>query len=733
VARIHELIRQVDAQSPDLARELAREIDVLSERRAFGLNFERHTPEEVELPGRPVRRGDKVHVLPSRGETPKAANKVMWVVEAIDRATETATIGRVDAKGTLETRDVALADLVVVAEFRDPIHPGLVSTGKIERGGDKPYHSVINGENFHALQTLLFTHRGKVDVIYIDPPYNTGARDWKYNNDYVESDDQYRHSKWLAFIERRLVLAKDMLNPEDSVLVVTIDEHEVAHLGVLLEQVFPEADITLVTIVMMPKGVTRPGTRRFSRVEEYAYFCFFGNAGLSAWDDDLLTLGADDLEKEAAAADASARRRPRWKGLLRSGTNARRRDRRFLFYPVLIDVERGAVLSAGEPLLPVEKNGSLEWPEPNFETKVDGLTPVWPVRKDGTLGNWGISAPTLRAMAAKGYVKLGGYDEKRNTWGISYLSKEPQEQITAGILEVAAYDEQRNVVDAVYAEADSPARRVKRVWHRSSHDAGSGGTDLITAFLGGRAFPFAKSIYAVRDTLGILLADKPDAVIADFFAGSGTTMHATMLLNAQDGRGRQCILVTNNEVEAERTKELNAEGHYRGNSEFEREGIFEAVTVPRVKAAISGKTPEGNPIEGYYKVAGEFPMADGFAENVEFFTLTYEEPLRVALRLDFPKVAPLLWLRAGSAGRRIETLDAGWDVADTYGVLADLDKSEEFVSAIADAPDVRVAFVITDEDRLFEAVVRDLPDHVEPVRMYDAYLRNFELESRVPW
>ena len=111
----------------------------------------------------------------------------MWVVESIDRATGAATIARVDAKGTTETQDVALDDLVVVAEFRDPIYPGLVSTGKVERGGDKPYHSVINGENFHALQTLLFTHRGKVDAIYIDPPYNTGARDWKYNNDYVES------------------------------------------------------------------------------------------------------------------------------------------------------------------------------------------------------------------------------------------------------------------------------------------------------------------------------------------------------------------------------------------------------------------------------------------------------------------------------------------------------------------------------------------------------------------
>ena len=147
MARIHDLIRQVAAQSPDLAQEIQREVAVLSERRAFGLNFERHTPEEVELPGRPVRRGDKVHLLPPRGETPKAENHVMWVVVSIDRPAGTATVNREDARGELHTADVALDDLVVAAEFRDPIYPGLVSTGKVERGGDKPFHTVINAEN----------------------------------------------------------------------------------------------------------------------------------------------------------------------------------------------------------------------------------------------------------------------------------------------------------------------------------------------------------------------------------------------------------------------------------------------------------------------------------------------------------------------------------------------------------------------------------------------------------
>ena len=134
-----------------------------------------------------MRRGEKVRVLPPRGTTQRGDPR-LWRVTRIegDGEARMAQITLIDAE-TPETADVAVADLVVVAEFRDFIYPGLVSTGRVERGGDKPFHTVINGENFHVLEALTYTHRGKIDAIYIDPPYNTGARDWKYNNDYVES------------------------------------------------------------------------------------------------------------------------------------------------------------------------------------------------------------------------------------------------------------------------------------------------------------------------------------------------------------------------------------------------------------------------------------------------------------------------------------------------------------------------------------------------------------------
>jgi adenine-specific DNA-methyltransferase len=122
-------------------------------------------------------------------------------------------------------------------------------------------------------------------------------------------------------------------------------------------------------------------------------------------------------------------------------------------------------------------------------------------------------------------------------------------------------------------------------------------------------------------------------------------------------------------------------------------------------------------------------MSQGFEENVEFFTLTYEAPLRVASNREFTKIAPLLWMRAGSVGRRIDDISNGWDVSDVYGVLTDLDQSETFLKAIAENDQVTTAFIVTDEDRLFESLVAELPDHVEPVRLFESYLRNFEIEA----
>jgi adenine-specific DNA-methyltransferase len=707
LSRLNDLIRQVNEKDPSLAADLQREVAALADRRAFGLNFERHVPEAVELPGRRVRRGDKVRILPARGQTPKKSDEKLWRVRSIERNGDSRAAELVALADETETITAAVEDLVVVAEFRDPIYPGLVSTGKVERGGDKPHHTVINAENFHALQLLMFTHRGKIDCIYIDPPYNTGARDWKYNNDYVEADDHYRHSKWLAFMERRLLLAKELLDPDESVLIVTIDEKEVHRLGLLLSQTFPDALIQMVSDQINPANVARRGA--FGRSDEYLFFVMIGGAAPQR-----VILGADWVSARGRTFTGSVR----WDLLRRSGTNARRIDRPKLFYPVLVDPTRKAVVGVGDSIALEVEPASIEAP--------DGTIAVWPIRKDGSEGNWQLGPAALMRHVEQGRVRLGGSVEKG--FVVYYIKGGEYEKVirgdypvlgrkSDGSLDLGSSDEVINLA--------VPGTQ----WRIAAHDATQYGSRLLNAFLPGRNFPFPKSLYSVEDALRFFIINKPRATVLDFFAGSGTTAHAVMRLNKQDDGQRQCILLTNNEVSAEEQTMLRMEGLRPGDATWEGSGICDYITKPRIEALITGTAPDGVPIKGDYKFRDEFPFADGFKENVEFFRLTYEAPLRVASNREFERVAPLLWMRAGSRGSRIDNISKGWDVAETYGVIADFDHTDDFMNALATKPDATHAFVVTDEDWLFESVCRDLPEHIEPVRLYEAYLRNFEIEA----
>lgn len=701
MSRLNDLLRRLETSDAALAKDLRREVDALSDRRAFGLNFERHVPEAVELPGRPVRRGDKVRILPPRGSKASDGDERLWRVLSIAKDADgvrTASLELINDEG--EKSDALVDDLIVVAEFRDPIYPGLVSTGKVERGGDKPYHAVINAENYHALQTLLFTHRAKVDAIYIDPPYNTGAKDWKYNNDYVEGEDLYRHSKWLAFMERRLKLAKELLNPEDSVLIVTIDEKEYLRLGLLLEQVFPNASVQMVSNVINPSGAKRDNL--FSRSDEYLFFVSLGNAKVSH-------PRGDGEEKEV-----------RWWYLRRTDVTSKRGTKKggtAQFYPIYVDRETERISHIGSPLRPEDPLDAAP--------DIEGAVKVFPIRDDGLHMNWGLTGPSLRRMLDKGYVRVTP-GHQYQPFIFTYLSSNALPKIDAGTWRVIG---KRPDGSHIVVATEGKVTRATTAWRFPGHDAGQYGTQILGKLLPQRRFPFPKSLYAVEDALRFYVSDKPNATVLDFFSGSGTTAHAVMRLNKQDRGYRTSISVTNNEVGADEQTALHRARLRPGDSEWERWGICDYITKPRVSAAITGNTPDGDPVAGDYKFTDEFPMADGFEENVEFFTLTYEAPLRVSSNREFAKVAPLLWLRAGSQGRRIEDLPAGWDVADTYGVLSDLNHSEVFVEAIANNDGTRLAFIVTDEDRLFESVVRELPDHVEPVRLYEAYLYNFEIET----
>lgn len=703
MSRLTDLLQQAHDFNPQFAADLAREIRHSQNRRSFGLVFERHLPDAVELPTRPVRRGDTVYILPPRGSK-KAGDKTLWTVTQIDRKAEVGAkavvVETAPAKGAgPEVRsDVLVEDLVVVAQHDDVIYPGLVQTGEVigSEDPDAPFHSVINAENYHALEMLTYTHHHSIDCIYIDPPYNTGAKDWKYNNDYVDGDDAYRHSKWLSFMERRLLVAKQLLNPDDSVLIVTIDEKEYLRLGLLLEQTFPEARIQMVSSVINPKGTSRPDL--FARVEEYIYVVLFGSARVP----DLL----DDSRKGKPV---------RMRYLRREDLDSVRGSRPRQFYPVYVRENDSRITGTGTPLKP-EDPLDLE-PVPR------GHTAVYPIRKDGVQMEWGLSRETLMRIVEQGFVRVTP-GHKNQPFIISYLTEPNIERLKRGELLIEG---ERPDGSKIVVSTEGKLARPKSVWNLSSHSAGDYGTKLNGAFLPGRRFPFPKSLYAVEDALRFFVKDKPDATILDFFSGSGTTAHAVMRLNKQDGGRRRSISVTNNEVSADEQVKLRKQGLRPGDPEWEQWGICDYVTKPRVEAAITGRTPDGDPIKGDYKFTDEFPMADGFEANARFFTLTYEPPTRVRHGLAFKEIAPMLWLRAGQFGRVMESLPAkGWDVVESHGVIKTVAAIDTFAEAVREVGTVTTVYVVTDDDLVFQSAVSKLDDlGAEFVQLYSTYLTNF--------
>lgn len=713
MAHIDNLIDSV--KDPLLRAAIRAEYDKVSKNRRLGLVFDRHLPESVALPGFAIRAGEKVQVLAAETDDPTELDGTgIWSVTSID--------GKMAQlrDGNGETRNVLVNRLVATREFGDPIYPGLMSTGSVVRGGGtegdaggKPFHTVINAENYHALEALLFAYEGQVDAIYIDPPYNTGARDWKYNNDYVDDADPYRHSKWLSFIERRLLLAKRLLNPADSVLIVTIDEKEYLRLGLLLEQTFPAAQIQMATVVINPSGTSRD---LLSRVEEYVFFCFLGDARPHDTADDLLS----DVDADGAEVAVHG---VRWERLMRGGGTWYREKRPNLCYPVLLNEDRTRMLRAGDPLVGDE----TERP-----ARIDGHPVAWPVRSDGRLGIWRVEGRKLNDLIAKGYAHVSSRPNTEQPT-LRYLLGGTVERIEAGELVVTGRGE-RGEVQVEFPQTER-TQRAKTVWRRGRHTAGgAGGAQMLNQLLASRGrFQFPKSLYAVEDTLRIAVGGKPNALVLDFFAGSGTTAHAVMRLNRQDGGQRRSICVTNNEVSADERAALRASGHRPSDPEWEALGICEYVTKPRVRAAITGQTPGGDPVTGDYRFVDEFPMAQGFSENAEFFTLTYEDAALVSLGRRFEAIAPLLWLRAGAVGERIETVaDEGWALprGAVYGVLFDTTVWGPFVAAAAKREDLTHAFIVTDSVAEYQQVVAKLDPSLKTTRLYADYLRSFEINTR---
>lgn len=696
MAILDELVTQIE--NPELRARIAAEVEKLAKQKKFGLVFEEHLPECTPLWEIPVKKGSKVALK---------AGPVSDFYTVLKIEGGVATCLNKDKSGVAEFK---VDELVSVAEFGEAIYPYLKPIDTVCNAPDSDlWHTLIEADNYHALQLLEYLYAGKVDCIYIDPPYNTGARDWKYNNDYVDGSDQYRHSKWLSFMKKRLLLSKRLLNPQNSVLIVAIDDVEVHNLFLLLQQIFSESDCQVVTTVINPSGKTGKG---FSIVNEYLIFVYLGAFRLCGFSSDMLF----EVEKKGSNEASLA-----WESLLRRGSSWTPLSRPNLFYPILVDEKTNRIVGVGNPADPLQ----------NLPKSIDGYFAAWPIKNDGSYAIWRVDGKKLLMLAEKGYASTARYDEKRGTYAFKYLMSGDIGRIEAGEIQVER-NETTGVVEAV---SDYRRKKIpKSVWNVGSHNAGMSGSDLLSGIIGRRGFTYPKSLYAVLDCIRFATGENPKALIVDFFAGSGTTLHAVNLLNAEDGGHRRCIMVTNNEVSDTETKELSARGYKPGDEEWEKLGIARYVTWPRTVCSIEGHDVNGNPLKGDYITSGEEPMhmADGFKANAAFFKLGFLDKNAVALGRQFKEMLPTLWMKAGAIGHcptiGEQTPDMLILPENRFAVLVDEKQYMGFAAKLDEHPEIETVFIVTDSEPGYRDMIAGL-NVKESYQLYRDYLDNFRINS----
>ena len=694
MAAIHDLLAQV--QDEALRARLEQEINRLSKTKKFGLVFEEHLPECTPLYDIPVKRGSTV-------AKKTGAVSEMYEVSAINDGIATCY-----HKVTAQMEEIPVDELVSVAQFGEPIYPYLKPIDSVCNNPDSDlWHTLIEADNYHALQLLEYLYAGKVDCIYIDPPYNTGAKDWKYNNDYVDGADAYRHSKWLSMMQKRLKIAKNLLNPKCSVLIVTIDEKEYLHLGCLLEEMFPEANMQMITSVISRNGTSREN--EFSRVEEYIYILRFGQMGVTRTNDNMLSEDGKGVISRV------------WFNFMRTSTP--RSKTKGQFFPIFIDTKEEKIVGIGNALSPSEKAEDVVAPE--------GQVAVLPIRDDNTEATWGAIPETTKQLLAEGYLRVGSFDKKTNRWSIQYVRQGDQKRIKSG--EIVVEGGKAKDGSLILSPVDASQRIVfpKTVWNRKSHDATEHGTRLLKPLFINTRFSYPKSLYAVADTLRFFVKNNKTALIVDFFAGSGTTLHAVNLLNAEDDGQRRCIMVTNNEVSEDEVKSLKNKGYNPGDDAWEALGIARYVTWPRTVCSIEGHNINGKPLEGTY-ITTEESMADGFKANAAYFKLGFLDKTSIALGRQLAELLPVLWLKAGAYGVCPRLQDEKLSMMilpdNRFAILMNEKHFQEFDAQVQKHPEIQTIYIVTDSEAGYREMIAGYGEK-DTYQLYRDYLDNFRINT----
>ena len=357
----------------------------------------------------------------------------------------------------------------------------------------------------------------------------------------------------------------------------------------------------MASSMINPANVARVG--EFGRSGEYIFFVMLGSSSPQR-----VKLSREWVSSKGRTHTGNVR----WDLLKRSGTNSERKHSPGGFYPIYINNRNGKIEKVGEPL----PASTSEAPP------LEGCTALLPIRSNGSEGNWQWAPGTFKQRMEQGRVRIGGNENKGFT---VYILKDGEYSkivngefnvINTGINgELICEDNDSDYVMAVPGD----------IWKIPSHDATQYGSRLLGNVLGEKRFTFPKSLYATHDAIRFFMDKKPNGVVVDFFAGSGTTLHAVNLLNAEDDGKRRCIIVTNNEVSADEAKKLSGIGLKPGDEEWEQYGIAKYVTWPRTKCCIEGQDLKGQPLKGSYISISEkdIHLADGFKSNVKFFKCSW--------------------------------------------------------------------------------------------------------------
>ena len=356
----------------------------------------------------------------------------------------------------------------------------------------------------------------------------------------------------------------------------------------------------------------------------------------------------------------------------------------------------------------------------------DNVVAVWPLDNDGEERIWQLFPDSFLELANQGYIDFGRL--KDGTASPYYVSTGLREQIDKGEIIIVGRTAE-GVVKLEYASGvkkESP----KTTWNVTSHSASEHGTNMLMSYFHEKRFTYPKSLYAVRDALKTIVGNEKDALVVDFFAGSGTTLHAVNLLNAEDGGHRRCIMVTNNEVSVDEAKALTEKGYQPGDEEWNKLGIARYVTWPRTVCSIEGHDVNGQPLKGKY-FGSDLPMADGFKANAAFFQLSFLNKTMVALGRQFRELLPVLWMKAGAHGPcPALTADELPDMLvlpeNKFAVLLDESAFSDFLPLVQDVPEIQTVFLITDSSDGYREMIAHL-DGKETYQLYRDYLDNFRI------